>query len=216
MPCKSTIYRPPACYWDIRYKWTEKRKEAAAVCGEASSSTDAHTRGCGEADGGEAAVAERSSGQTAGAMTEEYISRPAECTNKITLGDWTDCGAHGCIKVNFGVCCGNWGGSFPSNHQKQDRMTRDVLQSIGHIYCFQEADEDLCEFLMKHRNEQPDADFRDGGRKTRIEGKVQPDHRWMVVRGPEKGSTTAVAVRTWPFKGIRRECFILADAGHEN
>ena len=36
-------------------------------------------------------------------MTEEYISRPAECTNQKTLGDWTDCGKHEYIKVNYGV-----------------------------------------------------------------------------------------------------------------
>ena len=82
------------------------------------------------------AVAARSSEQTAGAMTGEYIpdeKSPAEFTDKKTLGDWTECGEHEFQKVNFGVCCGNWGGSFPNNPQKQDKMTRDVLSSIGHI-----------------------------------------------------------------------------------
>ena len=217
MPCKSTIIRPPASK-DIRKKWIAKRKEAGAVSGGASSSTDAHIRGCGEADGGEAAVAERSSGQTAGAMTEEYILGADECTNQITLGDWTACGEHEYIKVNLGVCCGNWTGGcrYSYNPQKQERMIREVLSSIGHIYCFQGAEEHLCDLLMLPRSGQPDEDFRDRGRTSRKKGKVQRDQRWYVVRGPEKGPTTAVAVRTWPFKGIRRECFILADAGDDD
>ena len=98
------------------------------------------------------------------------------------------------------------------HHEKQDRMIREVLSSIGHIYCFQGAEEHLCELLMLPRSDQPDEDFRDRGRTSRKKGKVQRDQRWYVVRGPEKGSTTAVAVRTWPFKGIRRECFIRSDA----
>ena len=55
---------------------------------------------------------------------------------------------------------------------------------------------------------------RNWGNTERKEGKNAQTQRWFVVRGVEKGKSTAVAVRNWPFKGIRRECFILADAGH--
>ena len=56
---------------------------------------------------------------------------------------------------------------------------------------------------------------REWGNTERKEGKNAQDKRWFVVRGVEKGKSTAVAVRNWPFKGIRRECFILGDAGQQ-
>ena len=143
--------KPPASQ-DVRLKGVEPAGEAGAHrgCGDDNSSTDAsavaavpHTRGCGEVDGCETAVAERSTEQTAGEMTEEIIPdvpRPAEFHNQIISGEWTDCGEDEREIVNYGIASGNWGGSFPKNQAKQDWMVEDVFETPTHVFCFQEAE----------------------------------------------------------------------------
>ena len=115
--------------------------------------------------------------------------------------------------MNYGVASGNWGGSFPNNPGKQARMTEDVFQTPTHVFCFQEAEEGFCKELMAPRKNPPDIKIRNRGEKSRIEGTEKMEQKFYVVRGVERGNTTAVAARSWPFKGIRRECFILGDGG---
>ena len=92
-------------------------------------------------------------------------------------------------------------------------MTKDVFQTPGHVFCFQEAEEGFCKELMVPRKNPPDEKIRNRGTMSRPEGAEKMEQKWLVVRGVEREKTTAVAARSWPFKGIRRECFILGDGG---
>ena len=75
---------------------------------------------------------------------------------------------------------------------------------------------DFCQDLIEPPARTEDKVVRNWGNTGRQEGKDTEGKKWFVVRGVEKEKSTAVAVRSWLFKGIRRECFIIGDGGNKD
>ena len=120
--------------------------------------------------------------------------------NKVTVGEWTtDNFSAEVSPVNFGVACGNWAGHMYWDRYK-NHMYWDSQQNPSDVFCAQEMEADFC-------------------RALNLGCVIGSDRKqgWLVIRGAEKGNTTAVGIRrNGPFKGIRRECFVIADAGNNN
>ena len=92
-------------------------------------------------------------------------------------------------------------------------MLNDINESPGHVFCLQEATRSLCQDLQGGWDTPQDELVRYTNENRRRTATGSPAQHWLVVRGCEEGSSTAVAVRDAYFKGIRRECFVLQDAG---
>ena len=210
---------------DIRYGllWRAGAEEAAGRrrgCGGVASSTDeaavkdvTDPRGCGEDERWK--LEEKLEGECGDMEDDEVptITEPAEFHRKLIRGEWTSCATDDVFPFNFGIACGNWGGNYKNDQAKQEHMFWDIYQHPGHCICAQEMEADFCQELSNPTDITSAKLVRNWGNTERKEAKNAQDRRWFVVRGVEKGKSTAVAVRNWPFKGIRRDCFILADAG---
>ena len=189
-------------------------------CGDVASSTYeaaekdvTDPRGCGE---DERWKPEEELEGVCGDMSDDevpIITKPAEFHRKLIRGEWTSCDTNEVFPYNFGIACGIWGGIYKNDQAKQEHMFWDIVQHPGHCICAQEMEADFCQDLSNPIDITSAKLVRNWGNTERKEGKNVQTQRWFVVRGVEKGKTTAVAVRSWPFKGIRRDCFILADAG---
>ena len=100
-------------------------------------------------------------------------------------------------------------------------MVYDITDSPGHVYCLQEASTALCKDLRGiRRAPQSELDIALRGEKPRFTdenkrktAKGSPAQHWLVVRGTDKGPSIAVAVRDAFFQVLRRDCFVLQDAG---
>ena len=94
------------------------------------------------------------------------------------------------------------GGNYKNDQEKQEHMFWDIVQHPGHCICAQEMEADFCQDLSNPIDITSAKLVRNWGNTERKEGKNVQTQRWFVVRGVEKGKSTAVAVRNWPFKGI--------------
>ena len=74
-------------------------------------------------------------------------------------------------------------------------------------------EEDFCQCLKECEDKPDDRKIRQGAGTKRLKAKDSPEQRFLVVRGMEKGRSTAVAARNSYFEGVRRECFVLQDGG---
>ena len=199
---------PPSCRG--MYSAFKQAVEAdLAVVGSAVA--DGTLRGCGvAASPADVAVAEilgsgesfewGTPGMFEGLPDDEDIpeeTKPGEFLNKVTVGEWTtDNFSAEVSPVNFGVACGNWAGHMYWDLYK-NHMYWDTQQNPSDVFCAQEMEADFC-------------------RALNLGCVIGSDRKqgWLVIRGAEKGNTTAVGIRrNGPFKGIRRECFVIADGG---
>ena len=114
--------------------------------------------------------------------------------------------------INFGVCCGNWGGDRQKTKVHQ-HMLNDIHESPGHVFCLQEATRSLCQDVRGGWDTPQDELVRYTNENRRRTATGSPAQHWLDVRGCEEGPSTAVAVRDAYVKGIRRDCFVLQDAG---
>ena len=188
-----------------------KQAVEADLAVEGSAVADGTLRGCGvAASPADVAVAEilgsgesfewGTPGMFEGLPDDEDIpeeTKPGKFLNKVTVGEWTtDNFSAEVSPVNFGVACGNWAGHMYWDRDK-NHMYWDSQQNPSDVFCAQEMEADFCRALNL--------------------GCVIGSERkqgWLVIRGAEKGKTTAVGIRrNGPFKGIRRECFVIADGG---
>ena len=199
---------PPSCRGMYR---AFKQAVEADLAVEGSAVADGTLRGCGvAASPADVAVADiRGSGESfewgtpgmfEGLPDDEDIpeeTKPGEFFNKVTVGEWTTHIFSAEVSpVNFGVACGNWAGHMYWDLYK-NHMYWDTQQNPSDVFCAQEMEADFCRAL----------NLGCGIGSERKQG-------WLVIRGAEKGKTTAVGIRrNGPFKGIRRECFVIADAG---
>ena len=83
------------------------------------------------------------------------------------------------------------------------------------MFGLQEATAAFCEQLKAHCADDATqhAVVRFTEDMKRKIAKYSPQQHLLVVRGLEPGQSTAVAVRDSWFKAIRRDCFVLQDAG---
>ena len=139
---------------------------------------------------------------------------PFECTIQRLKGDWKPGTSteHNC--TNFGVCCGNGGDDWGDDQQTYNFMRDDLSESPGHVICLQEATKSLCTDLEEKAYEQPQQQvLTQTAERSRKTAQASPKQHWLVVRGCEESASTAVAVRDTYVRGLRRDCFILHDAG---
>ena len=118
---------------------------------------------------------------------------PYENDEPVAAGNWDECEPYDPRQPNFGIAFGNWSG-YGEDPNLQDSVLSDIMTDImtnpAQVICLQDASVDLCDRL------------RD-----------QPLQRFLVVRGEDGGTTTAVAVKRHWFKAVRRDKFVLQDAG---
>ena len=82
------------------------------------------------------------------------------------------------------------------------------------MFCFQEATEHFCKSLAEPEANEGQPIVRKTMWNKRTLANSSPEPHIFVVRGTERGKTsTAVAVRDSHFRAIRRDQFILHDAG---
>ena len=115
---------------------------------------------------------------------------------------------------NFGIICANYGGD--RNKPVDCRIKADICESPGHVFCFQEATEHFCKSLAEPEANEGQPIVRKTTWNKRTLANSSPEPHIFVVRGTERGKTsTAVAVRDSHFRAIRRDQFLLHDAGKE-
>ena len=136
---------------------------------------------------------------------KDFIARVA--------GDWVgNARIHG-GDGNFGIICANYGGSRHAEW-KEAHILADIFTSPGHVFCFQEADALFCKALAEPCPTNLLEKVRCQTENKRKPVPNSPQGQIVVARSPEKGQTSiAVAVRDSHFKALRRDAFMLLDAG---
>ena len=128
------------------------------------------------------------------------------CDGNIEIqGEWTEPNESE-LPYNFSIVCGTYGGDRRDGNVQQ-HIIDDIRDIPGSLFCFQEATEAFCQELRASWTSKEDF----GRRKP--DSWTPEEKRLLVVRGTEKGKSTAVAVKVGVFKALRRDLFILQDAG---